>query len=359
MYTVGEIAERVGGSVKGDAKMEVTAICTPEDLMPGSVVFIKKRKWYDEMANTVKPLCVVVDFEPDPAEGFEFIVIQEERQEEAFISLLELFRTEWRVPEGTSDLASVASDAEIARGAAIDRFVTIGSRTRIGDRTSIGSGSVVGPDCSIGKNCLIHPNVTIYPNTVIGNNVIVHSGVVIGGDGFSYSRINGTNRKVPQVGGVLIEDSVEIGAIATIDSATIGYTRIGKNTKIDNLVQIAHNVVIGKDSIVCALCGISGSVSIGDNVVLAGQVGLADHIVIEDDVLVGAKSGVMSKHIKKGQKVLGYPDAPYQKQLKSWLLTQKLPGLYSDLQKIKKELVKVRRPDQVRRPDLGRNPDQG
>jgi len=338
MYTVGEIAERVGGSVKGDAKMEVTAICTPEDLTPGSVVFIKKKKWFDEMEKSVKPLCVVVDFEPDPGTGFEFVVIQKKRQEEAFISLLEMFRTEWRAPEGTSDLASVDSNAEIAKSAAVDSFVKIGPRTRIGEGTSIGANSVIGPDCTIGKNCLIHPNVTIYPNTVIGNNIIVHSRVVIGGDGFSYSRINGTNRKVPQIGGVLIEDNVEIGANATIDSATIGYTRIGKNAKIDNLVQIAHNVVIGKDSIVCALCGVSGSVSIGDNVVLAGQVGLADHIVIEDEVLVGAKSGVMTKRVKKGEKLLGYPATSFQKQLKSWVLTQKLPELNSDLQKIKKKL---------------------
>jgi UDP-3-O-[3-hydroxymyristoyl] glucosamine N-acyltransferase len=338
MYTVGKIAEKVGGSVKGDAKSEVRAICTPEELIPGSVVFIKKKKWYDEMEKSVKPLCVVVDFEPDPVTGFEFVVIQKERQEEAFIALLEMFRTEWRAPEGISDLASVDSGAEIAKGVAVDRFVTIGHRTRIGEGTSIGAGCVIGPDCTIGKNCLIYPNVTVYPKTVMGNNVIVHSGVVIGGDGFSYSRIHGTNRKVPQIGGVLIGDNVEIGANATIDSATIGYTRIGENTKIDNLVQIAHNVVIGKDSIVCALCGVSGSVSIGDNVVLAGQVGLADHIVIEDDVLVMAKSGVMTKCVKKGEKLLGYPATSYQKQLKSWALTQRLPQLNSDLQKIKKKL---------------------
>ncbi|MBN2324359.1 MAG: UDP-3-O-(3-hydroxymyristoyl)glucosamine N-acyltransferase [Spirochaetes bacterium] len=338
MYTVGEIADKLGGSVKGDAESKVKSICTPEELIPGSVVFIKKKKWYDEMEKSVKPLCVVVDFEPNPVAGYEFVVIQKERQEEAFIALLEMFHKKWRAKEGISSLASVDPGAEVSESAAIDRFVTIGARTRIGEGTSVGAGSVIGPDCTIGKNCLIYPNVTIYPNTVMGNDVIVHSGVVIGSDGFSYSRIHGSNRKVPQIGGVLIEDNVEIGANTTIDSATIGYTKIGENTKIDNLVQIAHNVVIGKDSIVCALCGVSGSVSIGDNVVLAGQVGLADHIVIEDDVLVGAKSGVMTKRVKRGEKLLGYPATSYQKQLKSWALAQKLPELNSDIQKIKKKL---------------------
>lgn len=338
MYTVEEIAEKLGGSIIGDSKAKVKSVSTPESPTPGSIVFIKERGRFDGVDRSVKPLCVVVDFEPETSTGFDYIVIQEKRKEEAFIELLSLFCDKGGPAAGVSDLASVSDDAVLGSRTAIDDFVKIGSRTKIGDGTSVGSSSVIGHRCTIGKNCVIYPNVTIYPNTIIGNSVIVHSGVVIGGDGFSYSNIDGQNRKVPQIGGVLIEDNVEIGANSTIDRATIGYTRIGENTKIDNLVQIAHNVVIGKNVIVCALCGISGSIRIGNNVVLAGQVGLADHIVIEDDVLIGAKSGVMMKHVKKGSRMLGYPAAAFQQQLKSWAMLPKLRGMYSDLTNIKKHL---------------------
>jgi len=338
MYTVEEIAEKLGGAVIGDSKAKVKSVSTPESLTPGSIVFIKERGRFDGMDRSVNPLCVVVDFEPEKSTGFDYIVIEEKRKEEAFIELLALFCDKKGPAAGVSDLASVSDDAVLGGRTAIDDFVKIGSRTKIGDGTSVGSHTAIGHRCTIGKNCVIYSNVTIYPNTIIGDDVIVHSGVVIGGDGFSYSNIDGQNRKVSQIGGVLIEDKVEIGANSTIDRATIGYTRIGENTKIDNLVQIAHNVEIGKNVIICALCGISGSISIGDNVVLAGQVGLADHIIIEDDVLIGAKSGVMTKHVKKGSRMLGYPAAPAQQQLKSWAMLPKLRGMYSDLTKIKKHL---------------------
>jgi UDP-3-O-[3-hydroxymyristoyl] glucosamine N-acyltransferase len=338
MYTVAEIAEKIGGTVFGDPKAKVESVCIPEELMPGSIVFIKDRRRFDEMAKSVKPLCVVVDFEPDMSSGFDYIVIAEDRNEKAFITLLSLFQKSRGPQEGISDLASISHEAVLGKTVAVDDFVKIGPRTRIGDGTSIGVHCFIGEECTIGSNCIIYPNVTIYPNTVIGDGVIVQSGVVIGGDGFSYTNIDGYNRKVPQIGGVLIEDNVEIGANTTIDRATIGYTKIGKNTKIDNLVQIAHNVIIGENSIVCGLCGISGSVKIGSNVVLAGAVGLADHIVLEDDVIIGAKSGVMEKHVKRGSKMLGYPAIESYKQLKSWAMIRRLEGMYSDLAKIKKQL---------------------
>jgi len=338
MYTAAEIAQRIGGKVFGDPEAQVDSVSIPEELTPGSIVFIKDRRRFDEMVKSVKPLCVVVDFDPDMSTGFDYIVITEDNKEEAFIALLSLFQRGRLVAEGVSDLASVSGDAILGEKAAVDDFVRIGSRTRVGDGTSVGVHTSIGDDCSIGKNCIIYPNVTIYPNTIIGDRVVVHSGVVIGGDGFSYANIKGYNRKIPQIGGVLIEDDVEIGANSTIDRATIGYTHIGENTKIDNLVQIAHNVVIGKNSIVCGLCGISGSVKIGNNVVLAGAVGLADHIVLEDDVVIGAKSGVMEKHVKKGSKMLGYPAVEAQKQLKEWAMIRKLRGMYSDIIKIKKQI---------------------
>jgi UDP-3-O-[3-hydroxymyristoyl] glucosamine N-acyltransferase len=341
MYTIGHIAEKIGGRIIGRKDEKVSDICSPEEVKRNSVVFIKDKRRFDEMDKAVKPLCVVVDFEPDTSTGFDYIVVKSEDKDQAFIKLLTLFEEKAFVFQGVSEKASISEDAEIGTDATISDFVTVEEKTSIGDGTFIGAHTAIGPRCSIGKRCMIYPNVTIYANTIIGDGVIIHSGVVIGGDGYSYANIDGRNRKVPQIGGVLIENDVEIGANSTVDRATLGYTKIGENTKIDNLVQIAHNVEIGENSIVCALCGVSGSVKIGNNVILAGMVGLADHIKIEDDVIIAAKSGVMEKVVKKGSRLLGYPALDSMTQLKNWALISKLKQMYADLNAIKKKLYKT------------------
>ncbi|UCB45127.1 MAG: UDP-3-O-(3-hydroxymyristoyl)glucosamine N-acyltransferase [Spirochaetota bacterium] len=339
MYTVGYIAEKISGRVVGNEKKEISEICSPENIKKDSIVFIKDKRMYDSVEQGIKSLCVVVDFEPVAKTGFDYIVVKSEQKDQVFIKLLSLFEEKELLYQGISGKASIAEGAEIGKDVAIDDFVKVESKTVIGDRTSIGAHCAVGPRCKIGKDCIIYPNVTIYADTIIGDRVIIHSGVIIGADGYSYANIGGKNKKIPQIGGVLIENDVEIGANSTIDRATLGYTKIGENTKIDNIVQIAHNVEIGKNSIICALCGISGSVKIGNNVVLAGMVGLADHIKIEDDVFIGAKSGVMEKVVKKGSKLLGYPALDYASQLKNWAVISKLKQVYSDLNAVKKKVA--------------------
>ncbi|HHE04854.1 MAG TPA: UDP-3-O-(3-hydroxymyristoyl)glucosamine N-acyltransferase, partial [candidate division WOR-3 bacterium] len=220
----------------------------------------------------------------------------------------------------------------------IGSFTTIEKDVEIGKNTVIAENCFVGHGSKIGDNCIIYPGVKIYPNTVIEDDVILHSGVVIGSDGFGYSSIDGTNVKIPQIGGVYIETGVEIGANSTVDRATIGYTRIGKNTKIDNLVHIGHNVIIGHNSIICAMCGISGSVKIGNNVIIAGAVGLKDHIEIEDNVYIGAKAGVMEKHVKRGSKLLGIPAIDFRAEMEFIALKPKLKEMYKDVKRIKKHL---------------------
>jgi UDP-3-O-[3-hydroxymyristoyl] glucosamine N-acyltransferase len=339
MYTVGYIAEKIGGRVVGNDKKEISEICSPEEIKKDSVVFIKDRRMYDSLETDIKSLCIVTDFEPDVKKGFEYIIVKSENKDQVFIRLLSLFEDKEFLYHGISGKVSIAESAEIGIDVSIDDFTKVESKTVVGDGTSIGAHCAIGPKCKIGKGCIIYPNVTIYANTIIGDRVIIHSGVIIGADGYSYANIDGKNKKIPQIGGVLIENDVEIGANSTIDRATLGYTRIGENTKIDNLVQIAHNVEIGKNSIVCALCGISGSVKIGNNVVLAGMVGLADHIKIEDDVIIAAKSGVMEKVVKKGSRLLGYPALDYMTQLKNWAIISKLKQVYSDLNAIKKKVA--------------------
>jgi UDP-3-O-[3-hydroxymyristoyl] glucosamine N-acyltransferase len=210
----------------------------------------------------------------------------------------------------------------------------------IGDRVTIYPGVYVGEDSSIGEESVLYPNVSIYPGTVIGKRVILHSGVVLGADGFGYVKEGKKNVKIPQMGSVEIEDDVEIGANTTIDRATFGKTIIRRGVKIDNLVQVAHNVVIGEDSIIVAQVGIAGSTKVGSNVTLAGQVGVADNIEIGDNVMVGAQSGVPSD-LAANQAYTGSPALPHREFLRAATAFPKLPEMRKTLIEIEKRLKKI------------------
>jgi len=212
----------------------------------------------------------------------------------------------------------------------------IGENTIIGDGTKIDSNTVLAVNVQVGKNCHFFPNITIYEDCIIRNNVIIHSGCVIGADGFGYLLHEGIQNKIPQVGNVIIEDDVEIGANSSVDRATISSTIIGKGTKIDNLVQVGHNCIIGENSILCAQVGLAGSTVIGDVVFLAGQVGVAGHLKIEDGVMVGAQSGV-SHTIPAGTKVFGTPaiDAGLKKRILA--SEKKLPEVVRHYKKLVKK----------------------
>ena len=336
VHSLGYIASEIGGEVVGNGKRKVCCVSPLEGGTEDCIVLIRDRKSYDEMEGP-KTAAFVLDFHPDYAEGIDYILVKSEDRDGVFIALLSLFEDEKDFGSGVSEHAEVASGATLGDGVVVDAYAVIGDST-ISEGTCIGAHTVIGRNCRIGKGCIIYPRVTIYPHTTIENNVIIHSGVVLGSDGFGYTKIEGSHRKIPQIGGVHIGRDVEIGANTTIDRATLGMTSIGAGTKIDNLVQIAHNVEVGKNCIVCALCGISGSVKIGNNVVLAGQVGLADHIEIEDDVYVLAKAGIMEKRIKRGRIVVGAPAMDVKKMMEYWAMRPKLRDMYRDMQKIKKKL---------------------
>jgi UDP-3-O-[3-hydroxymyristoyl] glucosamine N-acyltransferase len=311
VHSLEYIASEIGGEVVGNGKRKVRCISPLEGGAEDCIVFIRERKYYDEMEG------------PKTA---------------AFVlALLSLFEDEKDFGFGVSEHVEIAPGAALGDGVVVDAYAVIGDSI-IGKGTCIGAHTIIGRNCRIGKGCIIYPHVTIYPHTTIEDNVIIHSGVVLGSDGFGYTKIGDSHRKIPQIGGVHIGRDVEIGANTTIDRATLGLTSIGAGTKIDNLVQIAHNVEIGKNCIVCALCGISGSVKIGKNVVLAGQVGLADHIEIEDDVVVLAGAGIMEKRIKRGRIVVGAPAMDVKKMMEFWAMRPKLRDMYRDMQKIKKKL---------------------
>lgn len=337
-YTIGYIAEKIGGRVIGNADRLISSMSPVENIRSDSLVFLKSRRALDLIDGDMERLCVVVDFEPDTKGGRDYIVIDPKKKDEAFIRLLTLFDRFFPPLRTISERASISPDARIGEDVRIEEFVYVGENTTIMDGTRIGSNSVIGSDCTIGKNCTLYPRVTLYPGSILEDDVIVQSGAVIGSDGFGYSNIDGLNRKIPHIGGVYIEKNVEIGANTTIDRGTIDHTRIGENTKIDNLVQIAHNVVIGKNSVICAQCGISGSVKIGNNVILAGAVGLKDHIEIEDNVYVGAMSGVMERVVKKGSRLLGRPAKDFKQEMEFFAMKPKLKEMYADVKKIKEKL---------------------
>lgn len=337
-YTVDCIAKEIDGRVLGNGDLLITGVSPLEDVKENTIVFVKEKKNYGLLPGKRLTICVVLDFEPPLPWRFDHIVIKPENKEKAFIKLLTLFQEKLKLARGISERAYLHPGSSIGEGVSIGDFVFVGEDTKIHDGSTIGGHTYIANNCLIGKGCLIYPNVTIYPNTIIEDDVILHAGVVIGSDGFGYSSIDGFNRKIPQIGGVYIEKGVEIGANSTVDRATIGYTRIGENTKVDNLVQIAHNVEIGKNTIICGLCGISGSVKIGNNVVIAGEVGLKDHITIEDDVYIGAKSGVMERVVKKGSRLLGIPAIDFKTEMEFYSMIPKVKDMFLDLKKIKEIL---------------------
>jgi UDP-3-O-[3-hydroxymyristoyl] glucosamine N-acyltransferase len=252
-----------------------------------------------------------------------------------------LFAGEKKKPEpGTHPSAIVAPDAFIAADASIGPYVVIESGASIGARTVLGAGCYVGAGARLGEEVLLYPRVTVREECVLGDRVIVHSGTVIGSDGFGFVRDGDVYRKLPQIGTVEIGDDVEIGANVTIDRATTGATRVGAGSKIDNLVQIAHNVQIGKSCIIVAQVGISGSTVLGDHVVLAGQVGVVGHIEIGDGATVGAQSGV-SKSVKAGERMFGTPAMPLRQAKRIEASIRNLPELIQTVRALKRRVEEL------------------
>jgi UDP-3-O-[3-hydroxymyristoyl] glucosamine N-acyltransferase len=262
----------------------------------------------------------------------------------AFGKILALYSQKPYQARGIDSGAFVSPTARLGKDISVYPSVYIGDRCSIGDRVILYPGVSVGEESTIGEDSILHPNVSIYPRTTIGKRVILHAGVVIGSDGFGYAKDGKKNIKVPQVGTVEIEDDVEIGANTTVDRATLGKTLIRRGVKIDNLVQVAHNVVIGEDSIVVAQVGISGSTKLGSNVTVGGQAGFVGHISIGDNVMIGAQSGVMND-IASNQVYTGSPAVPHREFLRTVAVYLKLPDMKKTLSDIEKRLEKIERPD--------------
>lgn len=334
--TIAQLAELVGGTVAGDADVVVTGVASIERATAGTIVFADNpRAFVQAVASLasaiVAPVGCVTEEKPvihvaNPKLAFARIVAE-------LVPAQTLIRT-------VHATAVVDPTAVLGVDVSVGAWSSVGSKSVIGDGTVIGNGCAIGADVAFGRECLVHANVTIHDRVRIGDRAIVHSGVVIGSDGFGFVFEGGQFHKFPQVGDVEIGDDVEIGANTTIDRGALDSTVIGNGTKIDNLVQIGHNVRVGRNCVIAAQVGISGSATIGDGVMFGGQVGVGDHARIEDGAVLGGQSGILNgKVIRKGSFVWGTPARPMDQFRRIFALVQNLPALKARVESLERRFT--------------------
>lgn len=330
-----ELADLTGSRVSGNPEVEITGVSGIMDAKEGDITLLLHEKTLKEIP-AVKASAVIVKEE---FKGLTANMLVAENPQFVFARVLEIFHAKPYIPSGISDKAFIGSNVKIGDDVSIHPNAYISSNVTLGPRVTLSPGVFLGEGVVIGDDSFIYPNVTIREGVTIGKKVIVHAGAVIGADGFGYVFEKGRHYKIPQVGSVIIEDEVEIGANACIDRGTVENTVIGSGTKIDNLVQIAHNVKIGKNCIIVAQVGISGSVEVGDGAVIAGQAGVRDHIKIGSKAIVAAQAGVGS-NIPDGQVFSGSPAIPHVTSLRAQSLYSRLPEFAKRLREIEKKILK-------------------
>ena len=331
--TLRKIADYVGGELIGDPGAIVEGVNSLEGAGPREISFCTGRR-YQEALQKIKAVAVLVNEKFEKFSGAQIIVANAEL---AYAKVAWLFAPPVCRYPGISKDAVVHESCRFGEGVSVYPTVYVGDGAFVGEETVLFPGVCIGENVTIGKRCLIYPNVSILRGCIIGDDVIIHPGTVIGSDGFSFVREGATSVKIPQTGIVQIDDQVEIGANNCIDRATFGKTWIKKGVTTDNLVQIAHNVVIGENTIVVSQAGISGSCTVGQGVLIGGQVGISDHVNIGDGVMIGSQSGI-PKSIPAGQVVSGSPMLPHRVWLKSSVLTGKLPELNDRLRSLEKKI---------------------
>ncbi|MFQ6109277.1 MAG: UDP-3-O-(3-hydroxymyristoyl)glucosamine N-acyltransferase [Candidatus Aminicenantales bacterium] len=336
-HSVEELSRMLGCSFEGEGKTRIHGVASIERAKKGDLVFLVDRKYFPLLERSQASAAII----PLQEEYRRIPVIKSKNPYLTFIKAVSLFYKPYRPEPGIHPQALISSSAKIKKDVAVGPFVTIGDDVEIDSGTIIFPLVSIYPRVKIGRDVVIHSHVAIREETRIGNRVIIHNGAVIGSDGFGYLKAeDGSHTKIPQKGTVVIEDDVEVGANSTIDRAALGETIIRKGTKIDNLVQIAHNVEIGENTILAAQTGIAGSTNVGKNVIMGGQVGVTDHITIGDNVIVAAKSGI-SKSLPEGAFVSGSPHMDIRTWRKVWVLLPKLHELFKDMKKLKRKLEEL------------------
>ncbi|GMO64843.1 MAG: UDP-3-O-(3-hydroxymyristoyl)glucosamine N-acyltransferase [Endomicrobiia bacterium] len=334
--TAAELAVIVSGKLFGNKNVVLTGASGLSVAKESEISFLENLKYFSEALKSKAGIIFIAD-DMDISQFTNKNIIKVANPKYAYSIVLGIIEKE-RLKLEKKDIhfsASIANNVNMGINVCIGQNVVIETGTEIGDNAKIFPNVYIGNNVKIGRNCIIYPNVFIGDYTVVGNGVIIHPGVVIGGDGFGFITTNEKKmQKIPQIGKVEIGDDVEIGANTTVDRATVDITKIGDGTKIDNLVQIGHNVRIGEDCVIIAQVGISGSTHLGNNVTVGGQTGLVGHLKIGNDVMIAAQSGV-TRNIKDCEKVGGNPIVPIKQSIKIKVLMKKLPEIYQDLKRIK------------------------
>jgi UDP-3-O-[3-hydroxymyristoyl] glucosamine N-acyltransferase len=337
-FTTRQIAEFLNGEIHGNPDEKVHTISKIEEGTPGSLTFLANPAYTQYIYKTQASVAIVnKSFQPE--HPLNCTLIKVENAYQSFALLLELYNQATAPKPGISSLAFISENARLGEEAYIGEFAFIGQHVRIGKNVRIYPHCYIGDQVVIGDNTCLFPGVKIYNGCVIGANCTLHAGVVVGGDGFGFAPQQDNNyKKVPQIGNVVIEDWVEIGANTTIDRATLGSTIIRKGVKLDNLIQVAHNVEIGQNTVIAAQTGIAGSSKIGKNCMIGGQVGISGHITIGDEVKIAAQSG-LSSNVKAGEIMMGAPAFEISKYRKSYVHFRNLDKLVQRIDTLEKMLI--------------------
>jgi UDP-3-O-[3-hydroxymyristoyl] glucosamine N-acyltransferase len=336
-FTVGQIAQVVGGAVEGDAEATVSSLAKIEEAGPGALAFLANAK-YEPFLYTTRATAVIVSPELALRQPVAASLIRVADPYSAFTKLLEFYAQATRMGKrGVEQPSYLAESATIGPGHYRGAFSYVGEGCVIGENVLIFPHAYVGDRVRIGDNSVIHAGTKIYADTVIGQRCVIKAGAVVGTDGFGFApQVDGSYKAIPQIGNVVLEDDVSIGANATVDCATMGRTVVRQGTKIDNLVQIAHNVEVGRHTVIAAQTGISGSAKVGDYCVLAGQVGIVGHIALANRTTITAQSGVQKSTKEEGQVLQGFPAFGLKENQRSTAVYRRLPELERRLAALEK-----------------------
>ena len=338
-FTAAQIAALLGGKVEGDPEAKVWNVARIEDGAPGMLSFLANPKYIHYLYDT-KSTIVLVNEDFEPTEKVTTTMIRVKNAYDSFAQLLAIYQEYTNNKVGISEQAYISSDAEYGENCYIGEFAYIGERVKIGQNVKIYPQSYIGDDAVIGDNTVIYAGVKLYAMTHIGKNCIIHAGAVLGADGFGFApQPDGTYKKIPQIGNVLVGDNVEIGANTTIDRSTMESTKIHDGVKLDNLIQIAHNVEVGENTAMAAQVGISGSTHIGKNCIIAGQAGLSGHLTIADRTIIGPQAGLTKGVSTSGKSVLGSPAYDYNKFMKDVVRQRNIDKLEDRIAELEKKLA--------------------
>ena len=331
-FTAGQIADQLNGTVVGNRDVDINTLSKIEEGKKGSLTFLANPKYTEFIYSTDASATIVAnDFEP--TEKITTTLIKVKDPYSSFTTILELFNDDKSKRSGISDKSDIDKSSTISKSSYVGSYTTIGKNSIVGDNCVIDNQVFIGDNVKIGNNCKIYPGTKILNDTIIGNSCIIHSSCSIGSDGFGFApNDDGTYKKIPQTGNVVIGNNVEIGSNSTVDRATIGSTIINDGVKLDNQIQIAHNVEIGENTAIAAQSGIAGSTKIGRNCMIGGQVGIIGHLKIGDNVKIQAQAGVTSD-VESNARITGTPAIPYMNYNKSYIHFKNLPEIVKKIDK--------------------------